>query len=179
MFFATKLPFAVFRKLSNAPVCETNWWAITLPIMRLRIQRYACELTRVPLQNWVKTFSLLSSYVERTWKLIHEIRNFMPITYEIALDSAWVPINLICVISNVMHGQIVSLFITCKINQAASKNMQNFIYFPSAKLWKQTAQLRLILWNSLKKPERHQSSRQNLGTENFIRIIQNHSKSVR
>ena len=36
-------------------------------------------------------------------------------------------------LSNVMRGQIVSLSITCKINQAASKNMQNFIYFSSTK----------------------------------------------
>ena len=28
-----------------------------------------------------------------------------------------------------MRGQIVSLSITCKINQAASRNVQNFIYF--------------------------------------------------
>ena len=31
------------------------------------------------------------------------------------------------------RGQIVSLSITCKINRAASKNMQNFIYFSTAK----------------------------------------------
>ena len=44
-------------------------------------------------------------------------------------DTAWVVINLICVISFVMRGHIVNFSITCKNNQAASKNMQNFIYF--------------------------------------------------
>ena len=56
---------------------------------------------------------------------------------------------------------------TCKAN------------FSSAKFWKQTTKPRLILWNSLKKLERHHSSRQNLGLESIIWIIQNHSKSVR
>ena len=45
--------------------------------------------------------------------------------------------------------------------------MQNFIYFSSAKFWKQTTKPRLILRNSLKKLERHHSSRQILGMENF------------
>ena len=49
-----------------------------------------------------------------------------------------------------MRGQFVSLFITCKINQAASKNMQNFVYLSSAKIWKQTTEHRLTFWNSLK-----------------------------
>ena len=31
------------------------------------------------------------------------------------------------------YAATVRLSITCKINQAASKNMQNFIYFSSAK----------------------------------------------
>ena len=78
-----------------------------------------------------------------------------------------------------MRGQIESLPVTCKINKAASKNMQNFIYFSSANFWKQTTKPRLILRNSLKKLERNHSSRQNLGMENFIWIIQNPSKSVR
>ena len=48
-------------------------------------------------------------------------------------EWAWVLINLIYGISIVMHGQFVSLPITCKINKAASENMQNLIYFSSAK----------------------------------------------
>ena len=83
--------------------------------------------------------------------------------------SAWVDINLSCVISIALRGQIVSLSITCKINSAASKNMQNFIYFSSAKFWKQTKKKpRQLLWNSLEKFERHPSWRQNLGIENLI-----------
>ena len=78
-----------------------------------------------------------------------------------------------------MRGQIVSLSITCKLIQAASKDMQTFIYFLSAKFWKQTTKHRLILWNSLKKLEKHHSSRQKLGMEKFIWIIQNQSKIVR
>ena len=78
-----------------------------------------------------------------------------------------------------MREQFVSLPIICKINKAASKNMQNFIYFSTAKVWKQNTKPRQILWNSLKKLEKHHSSRQKLGMENFIWIIQNHSKSVR
>ena len=57
-------------------------------------------------------------------------------------DSAWVLINLICVIYNVMRGQIVSLSITCKLIQAACKDMQIFIYFLSAKFRKQTTKHR-------------------------------------
>ena len=37
---------------------------------------------------------------------------------------------------------------------------------------------RLILWNFLKKLKRHQNSRQNLGLESSIWIIQNHSRSA-
>ena len=98
--------------------------------------------------------------------------------YLLTWDLAWVFINLICVLSNVMRGQFLSLSITCKIIQAASGNMQNLIFFSSAKFWKQITKPSLILWNSLKKLERHHSSRNNLGIENFIWIIQNHSKSV-
>ena len=84
-----------------------------------------------------------------------------------------VDINLICVISIVMRGQIVSLFVTCKIDWVASKNMQNFIILAC-----QTTKRRLIFCDSLKRLERHHSSRQNLGIEDLIRIIQNDSKSV-
>ena len=54
--------------------------------------------------------------------------------------------------------------------------MQNFVYFSSAKFWKQTTKSRLILTNSLKKLEGHHSSRQNLGIENFTWYIQNIQK---
>ena len=59
--------------------------------------------------------------------------------YLITGGSAWVLNNLICIFSIVMRDKIVRLSVTCKINQTASKNLQNFIQFWSAKFWKQTA----------------------------------------
>ena len=44
-----------------------------------------------------------------------------------------------------MRGNILELFVTGKINWAAFKNLQNFIYFSSAKFSKQPTKPRLIL----------------------------------
>ena len=51
-----------------------------------------------------------------------------------------------------MRGKIVKSSVTCKINWAASKNLQIFFYFPSAKVWKQPTKPRIIyefLWINL------------------------------
>ena len=41
--------------------------------------------------------------------------------------SAWVGINIIWIITIVTRGKILRLSATCKINSAASKNLENFI----------------------------------------------------
>ena len=71
----------------------------------------------------------------------------------------------------VMRRKIVRFSVTFKINWAAFKNLQQFIYFLSAKFWKHTTKPRLILWNFLKTLEKQHSSRQNLGMESLILII--------
>ena len=57
-------------------------------------------------------------------------------------------ISLFCIICRVMRDKIVRLSVTFKINQTASKNLQNFIQFWSTKFWKQTAKRCLILWKT-------------------------------
>ena len=48
-----------------------------------------------------------------------------------------------CKFSFVMRGKIVKLSVTCKINWAASKNLQRFVYCSSAKSLKQLTKPRL------------------------------------
>ena len=69
--------------------------------------------------------------------------------------------------SIITRGKVVRLAVTCKNSWAASKNLQNFIYFSSAKCWKKPTKSRLILQNSTEKLERLNSSRQTLGMESW------------
>ena len=47
----------------------------------------------------------------------------------LTLDSAWVLINLICVISNVMRGQIVKFLSLVKLIRLHSKHAKLYLFF--------------------------------------------------
>ena len=64
---------------------------------------------------------------------------FSPLSYNLLrYESAWVAISLISIISLVNDDKILWLSVTCKINRAALKNLQNYIYVSSAKFLKTT-----------------------------------------
>ena len=63
---------------------------------------------------------------------------FWPLSYNLlSYESAWVAINWICIISTITNGQFLGLSVTCKINWAALKKLQNFILFRLPHFWKQ------------------------------------------
>ena len=66
--------------------------------------------------------------------------------YLITVESTWVASythNLSYFYCNAQ--QFVRLSVTCKINWAASKSLQNFVYFPSPKFWMQPTKPRLLV----------------------------------
>ena len=52
-------------------------------------------------------------------------------------ESAWVVMNLTSFISFVMRGKTLRLSVISKIDWIASKNLQNYFYSSSAKIWEQ------------------------------------------
>ena len=63
---------------------------------------------------------------------------FRPLSsYLLTSESAWVALKLMYHFF-AMPDKIVRLSVNFKINQTASKNLQNVIHFSSAKFWKQT-----------------------------------------
>ena len=89
----------------------------------------------------------------------------------------WVLKNLICGISIERRFKIVIFLSLAKLIRLHPKTRATFYLFFVGKTLKAYYKIPLFFWKSLKNPERHQGSRENLGMGTIWLIIQNYSKS--